>query len=100
MPIYVERRSQSPNSEQTLEQKIKLVDATIQQSSKGICEFCKKRASVCIHEIEPKSLVPAIWWLEENRIALCHICHDKVHSTGTRKMAEKLREAIAYRTLF
>ncbi len=97
MPIYIERQSHLVQSKELEKQ---WSDDWIKQKSKGICEHCHLRPSVCIHEIVPKSLSPASWWWDENRIALCNECHTMVHTKGTKKMATQLYSDIDYRCNF
>ena len=41
--------------------------------------------AIVVHEIVPKSQDPKNWRRFENRVALCHECHDKIHNEGTAK---------------
>ena len=49
-----------------------------------ICEFCHFRASVCEHHLTPRSQggLETVW--------LCHKCHSKAHTSGTRAFREAL----------
>ena len=44
---------------------------------KGICVLCLKPASG-VHEIVPRSKLPAGWNEIDNRVPLCSECHEKV----------------------
>lgn len=54
------------------------------------CVRCRSVA-VVVHEIVPRSRRPRDWWLLENRVALCAVCHDWAHSRGAKSSAEELR---------
>lgn len=47
------------------------------------CIACKAEDAVTLHELVPKSLAPKTWDRPENRVPLCHLCHDSAHRIGT-----------------
>lgn len=53
------------------------------------------RVAVTVHEIEPKSHGHRRAMAFENRIPLCHACHEWIHKYNTvenREMLKRLRE--------
>ena len=54
------------------------------------CAHCSRPSRV-VHEIEPKSLRPNDWYVVDNLIVLCPICHEWAHHYGTQRAAEYLR---------
>ena len=46
-------------------------------SFKGTCVLCYG-AATSIHEIVPRSKIPATWMEIDNRVTLCNSCHHKV----------------------
>jgi 5-methylcytosine-specific restriction endonuclease McrA len=55
------------------------------------CILCLKRYTT-IHEIIPKSQLPGAWRSLDNCVPVCHECHTKIHSFGSRKFVEDLRK--------
>jgi hypothetical protein len=55
------------------------------------CVVCYAQTFV-LHEIEPKSQRPDDWEEEENRVPLCSIHHNLVHSEGAIVWKERLIE--------
>ena len=62
-------------------------------SDKEILEFFLYRCllnpahkAVVVHEIVPRSQRPKTWRKFENRVALCHECHDKIHREGNSEV--------------
>lgn len=47
------------------------------------CIRCSAPA-VTLHEIYPKSKRPKDWMRPENRVPVCHRCHQVAHRTGTK----------------
>lgn len=47
------------------------------------CVRCSAPA-VTLHEIHPRSKRPKDWMTPENRIPVCHKCHQTIHRYGTR----------------
>ncbi len=47
------------------------------------CVRCEQKA-ITLHEIHPKSLRPKTWMLPENRVPVCHKCHQWAHRAGTK----------------
>ena len=60
------------------------------------CLLNPAQIAVVVHEIIPRSQRPKTWWEFENRVALCHECHDKIHREGNnekwKSMLTKLRK--------
>ena len=58
-----------------------------------LCCWCLAQYANAVHEIEPKSKRPKDWDTLENRVPICTICHDLIHSTiGTANAVYKLTQ--------
>lgn len=69
-------------------------DRRLFQLYRGFCAHCHLRVAVCIHEIKPRSLAPrGAWQALDNRVPLCHHCHDHITSSGTVTDEELLDRA-------
>lgn len=55
------------------------------------CVMCWGEA-VTIHEIIPRSKAPRTWDRDDNKVALCNDCHEKIHRKGAMNFVDELKE--------
>ena len=64
---------------------------TVMKLFNAECVICHATFGVTVHEIIPRSLAPKTWHEVENRVPLCSVCHEKIHT-----MSKRDREALLY----
>lgn len=77
-----------PRNQEEKERNLAVRAAARQQvfdSLGGRCVMCGSTENVTVHEIRPRSIAPATWFLDpDNMVTLCHGCHHKVQFHRTR----------------
>ena len=59
------------------------LDRVLFETYQHRCVGCFINKAVTIHELEPKSKAPSNWFLPDNRVTLCEICHREAHRQTT-----------------